>query len=68
MSNGAITLGTAFLLFQYVQLMIRPLEDLVDQLETVQKANGAMHRVVRADGDRTDDRRRAAPPPAGRSP
>ena len=44
-ANGAITLGTAFLLFQYVLLMSRPLEDLVHQLETVQKANGAMVRV-----------------------
>jgi len=44
--NGTITLGTAFLLFQYVQLMSRPLEELVQQLETVQKANGAMHRVI----------------------
>ena len=42
----SITLGTAFLLFQYVQLMTRPLEDLVQQLETVQKANGAMRRVA----------------------
>jgi ATP-binding cassette subfamily B protein len=45
-ANGTITLGTAFLLFQYVQLMTRPLEELVQQLETVQKANGAMHRVI----------------------
>jgi len=45
-SRGAISLGTAFLLFQYVQLMSRPLEDLVQQLETVQKASGAMRRVV----------------------
>jgi ABC-type multidrug transport system fused ATPase/permease subunit len=45
-SNGAITLGTAFLLFQYVHLMIRPLEELADQLEVIQKANGAMLRVV----------------------
>jgi ATP-binding cassette, subfamily B, bacterial len=45
-SNGAITLGTAFLLIQYVHLMIRPLEELADQLEVIQKANGAMHRVV----------------------
>lgn len=45
-ANGTITLGTAFLLFQYVQLMARPLEELVQQLETVQKANGAMHRVI----------------------
>ncbi len=45
-SRGVITLGTAFLLFQYVLLLGRPLEDVVDQLETVQKANGAMVRVI----------------------
>lgn len=45
-SNDAITIGTAFLLFQYVQLISRPLEDVVQQLETVQKANGAMVRVL----------------------
>lgn len=45
-ARNVITLGTAFLLFQYVQLMARPLEDLVQQLETVQKATGAMRRVT----------------------
>ncbi len=45
-SNDAITVGTAFLLFQYVLLISRPLEDVVHQLETVQKANGAMVRVI----------------------
>ncbi len=45
-SQGAISLGTGFLLFQYVLVISRPLEDLVHQLETVQKANGAMVRVV----------------------
>ncbi len=45
-SNDTITVGTAFLLFQYVQLISRPLEDVVHQLETVQKANGAMVRVI----------------------
>ena len=45
-ANGAITVGTAFLLFQYVLLIERPLEELVHQLETVQKANGAMVRVI----------------------
>jgi ABC-type multidrug transport system fused ATPase/permease subunit len=45
-ASGAITIGTAFLLFQYVLLMERPLEDVVQQLETVQKANGAMVRVI----------------------
>lgn len=42
----AISVGTAFLLLQYVLLLGRPLEDIVQQLETVQKANGAMVRVI----------------------
>jgi ATP-binding cassette subfamily B protein len=45
-AGDVITVGTAFLLFQYVLLLGRPLEDVVDQLETVQKANGAMVRVI----------------------
>jgi ABC-type multidrug transport system fused ATPase/permease subunit len=45
-AGDVITVGTAFLLFQYVLLLSRPLEDVVDQLETVQKANGAMVRVI----------------------
>ncbi|MGZ4703213.1 MAG: ABC transporter ATP-binding protein [Ilumatobacteraceae bacterium] len=45
-SRHMITVGDAFLLFQYVLLLARPLEDMVDQLETVQKANGAMVRVI----------------------
>jgi ABC-type multidrug transport system fused ATPase/permease subunit len=45
-SSDAISLGTAFLMFQYVLLLERPLEDVVHQLETVQKANGAMVRVI----------------------
>jgi ATP-binding cassette subfamily B protein len=43
---GTISLGTAFLLFQYVLLVARPLEEVVHELETVQKANGAMVRVA----------------------
>jgi len=43
---GTISLGTAFLLFQYVLLVSRPLEEVVHELETVQKANGAMVRVL----------------------
>lgn len=44
-SQGAMSIGTAFLLFQYVLLIERPLEDVVHELETVQKATGAMRRV-----------------------
>ncbi len=43
---GTITVGTAFLLFQFVLLVARPLEETVHELETVQKANGAMVRVA----------------------
>jgi ABC-type multidrug transport system fused ATPase/permease subunit len=43
---NTITIGTAFLLFQYVLLIARPLEEVVHELETVQKANGAMVRVA----------------------
>lgn len=45
-AGGVISVGTAFLLFQYVLLIARPLEEVVHELETVQKANGAMVRVV----------------------
>ncbi len=41
-----ISVGTAFLLLQYVILVGRPLEEMVQQLEVVQKANGAMVRVI----------------------
>ncbi|HYN32208.1 MAG TPA: ABC transporter ATP-binding protein [Ilumatobacteraceae bacterium] len=43
---GTISIGTAFLLFQYVLLIARLLEEVVHELETVQKANGAMVRVA----------------------
>jgi ATP-binding cassette, subfamily B, bacterial len=45
-SQGAMTIGTAFLLFQYVLLIERPLDEVVHELETVQKATGAMRRVA----------------------
>ena len=45
-SRGSMTIGTAFLLFQYVLLIERPLEEVVHELETVQKATGAMRRVA----------------------
>jgi ATP-binding cassette, subfamily B, bacterial len=45
-AGDIITIGTAFLLFQYVLQISRPLEEVVHELETVQKANGAMVRVI----------------------
>ena len=45
-ATDVISVGTAFLLLQYVVLVGRPLEEMVQQLEVVQKANGAMVRVI----------------------
>ena len=63
--SGVISLGTAFLLFQYVLLVSRPLEELVHELETVQKANGAMVRVAEllAVEPTIVDRGTTSPPP-----
>jgi ABC-type multidrug transport system fused ATPase/permease subunit len=63
--QGFMTVGTAFLLFQYSQQIRRPLEDILHELEVVQKANGAMSRVVHlmATAPAITD-----PGPAGRSP
>ncbi len=44
---AVLTIGQAFLLFQYVQRLQRPLEEISNELELVQKANGAMSRVNR---------------------
>ncbi len=45
-SIKAITLGSAFVLFQYVQIIRRPMEEIVDRIEMVQKASAAMVRVA----------------------
>ncbi len=42
---GWISVGTAFLLFQYTQLMQQPLDQIIEQLQQIQKAAGAMLRV-----------------------
>ena len=44
---GWISLGTALLLFQYTEVLARPLEQVVEQLQDVQKAAGGMNRVTR---------------------
>lgn len=46
-SIEAITLGSAFVLFQYVQIIRRPMEEIVDRIEMVQKASAAMVRVAK---------------------
>lgn len=69
LERGIITIGTAFLMFQFVLLLQRPLEDLVEQLETVQKANGAMVRVLSLSAitSRIVDDGTTAPPPGALS-
>jgi len=46
LSRGAISLGTAFLLFQYTQILRTPLTELADQLERAQRAAGGMVRTL----------------------
>ncbi len=45
-SRGAISLGDAFVLFQYLQILKRPMEEIVDRMEMVQRASAAMIRVA----------------------
>ncbi|MCP4086721.1 MAG: ABC transporter ATP-binding protein [Actinomycetia bacterium] len=44
--NGTITLGTAYLLFQYTQILREPLDKLADETERVQRAAGGMSRAL----------------------
>lgn len=64
-SRGVMSIGTAFLLFQYVLLIERPLDEVVHELETVQKATGAMRRVADLLAVRPTivDHGRTSPPP-----
>jgi ABC-type multidrug transport system fused ATPase/permease subunit len=64
-SRELVSVGTIFLLYQYLLLIGRPVEELVHQLETVQKANGAMSRVASLLAIRSTitDRGTTSPPP-----
>jgi ATP-binding cassette, subfamily B, bacterial len=42
---GALTVGTAVLLFQYTQMVRTPFERLIDQLQQYQKALAAVNRI-----------------------
>ena len=44
--RGAITLGTAYLIFQYTQILRAPLDSLTDETERVQRAVGGMLRTM----------------------
>jgi ATP-binding cassette, subfamily B, bacterial len=43
--NGAITLGTVYLIFYYVELLRRPIEQLRREIEEMQKAVASVSRV-----------------------
>lgn len=44
--RGSITLGTAYLIFQYTQILRAPLGELADETERVQRAAGGMKRTL----------------------
>ncbi len=43
--NGSVTVGTAFLIVQYVQLVRRPIEQMTQELQEMQKAAGGLIRI-----------------------
>ncbi|HEU4916801.1 MAG TPA: ABC transporter ATP-binding protein [Acidimicrobiia bacterium] len=43
--NGTISVGTAFLILQYVQLVRRPIEQVTQELQELQKAAGGIVRI-----------------------
>ena len=43
--NGAITIGTVYIIFQYNQMLERPLEDISRQLSNIQKSLASLKRV-----------------------
>ena len=49
--RGSITLGTAYLIFQYTQLLRAPLSALSDETERVQRAAGGMARTLELLGE-----------------
>ena len=53
LQRGAITLGTAYLVFQYTQILREPLGKLADETERVQRAAGGMSRTIKLLGERS---------------
>ena len=44
--QGALTIGTVYIVFQYNRMLERPLEDISRQLSNVQKSMASIHRVM----------------------
>lgn len=51
--QGSITLGTVYLLFQYMQMVSQPLEQIADQLQQLQEAGAGITRVGRLMAERS---------------
>ncbi|MGQ0847654.1 MAG: ABC transporter ATP-binding protein [Actinomycetota bacterium] len=45
--NGRVTIGTAYLILQYIQLVRRPIEQVTQELQQLQKAAGGIIRIDR---------------------
>ena len=53
LSRGSITLGTAYVVFQYTQILREPLNQLSDETERVQRAAGGMTRTIELMAERS---------------
>ena len=53
LSRGSITLGTAYVVFQYTQILREPLGQLSDETERVQRAAGGMARTIELMAERS---------------
>lgn len=65
--SGAITIGTAYLIFNYNELIRRPLEQIRTQMQDLQKASASISRIkgLFETGSRITDPIPARPIPAG---
>ncbi|MCP3936077.1 MAG: ABC transporter ATP-binding protein [Actinomycetia bacterium] len=53
LSQGSITLGTAYVVFQFTQILREPLGQLADETERVQRAAGGMARTIQLMDERS---------------
>ncbi|WDF52841.1 ABC transporter ATP-binding protein [Paenibacillus sp. KACC 21273] len=44
-SHGIITIGTVFMIFQFTELLVNPIEKIKDQIEDLQKADASIKRI-----------------------
>ena len=51
--NGQMTIGTVYLMYAYMNLMLWPIEDLSHQMEELQKAGGSLVRIEELKQEKT---------------